>query len=58
MSRAPDVIYLQWEGGDRRDLETMTDKERNTPPSRGDITWREDQIFDSDVKYVRAKKQK
>ncbi len=48
----PEIIYLQWVGADKDDV---TAEELAMRPSPGDVTWCSDKMFDTDVKYVRAK---
>ena len=42
----PKRIYLQWHGDD---------KPNDAPVSRGDVTWSEDRVYNSDVVYYRRK---
>ena len=51
-NQPPDVIYLQVHGEDRKRLHPH-DFRSDEEVDAGDVTWCEDQIFDTDVRYVR-----
>lgn len=46
MKQPPDEIYLQFYGEGQPEDST---------PVNGEVTWCEDRVFDSDVRYVLAK---
>lgn len=52
--KPPNVIYLQWHGVDKREL--LPGELECGPDSRVDVTWCGEQIFDSDVRYIRDKR--
>lgn len=52
----PTAIYLQWHGADKREL--LRDELESGPDLHQDVTWCEDKIFDTDVRYVLDKRHK
>ena len=46
--KIPDVIYLQWYGDD--------DETEGPPHINEDITWCTEEIFNTDIRYVRDKR--
>lgn len=50
----PKEIYLQWEGVDKSEINILP----SADPDRGDITWCQDKIFDTDIRYVIDKRYK